>query len=503
MYKPLYNVFELVCISDPNNFFKENYTLDNFKQYKFKHLRCYAKSKVILPKSGKVVTWKTNQNKMEPKDFQYKIIKSNTNPNIYNIRMQNERKKIVVKNLAISKNRRKNQVVRIIYWNQIKLHYQLINTEILKKLKIGESVIDAIHNVEHFSTNNELNKFETEFKSNKKCQIYRKSNNEYEYALYYHDVCLAKKHLFHYDETIEEKIFNRNRLARASCSIYINPKTGRVYQVKNDTGKIILPNLEQEIQYTMNEKLEMVENVDFGNYFEEEDISNIKMLYRFQFVLTKFKSLEEIFQNFDLNPSRVAFDGHVTYFTPEASKAYRYMINVVNEKTYSNDFNYRVLKYLTYGFGIVMSELDLDKVKLMTQGDNKKFKINSMEFEVDEIKGNRITLKHDAYVQKQIKQINDEKKVEKVLYKTNPICSLVSLLRYVKIHQIGYIFTDQVINLDQALNMKFAETTEKIKFLDQLNVKIPNYDFYGNLRSGVKIIDVVKQLPLFTIAPPS
>ena len=41
MYKHQFNVFEVVCVNDPNNFFQEDYTLDNFKQYDFKSLHMF------------------------------------------------------------------------------------------------------------------------------------------------------------------------------------------------------------------------------------------------------------------------------------------------------------------------------------------------------------------------------------------------------------------------------------------------------------------------------
>jgi hypothetical protein len=54
MYKHLFNVYEVVCISDPNNFFTEDYTLDNFKQYGFRSLHKFDKNTVIEPETGKI-----------------------------------------------------------------------------------------------------------------------------------------------------------------------------------------------------------------------------------------------------------------------------------------------------------------------------------------------------------------------------------------------------------------------------------------------------------------
>lgn len=43
--------------------------------------------------------------------------------------------------------------------------------------------------------------------------------------------------------------------------------------------------------------------------------------------------------------------------------AYKYMINIVNESCYSKLYNHRLLKYFTYGFSIVLPELDIKKIQ--------------------------------------------------------------------------------------------------------------------------------------------
>jgi hypothetical protein len=54
LYKPLFNVFEIVCVHDPNNFFTPNYKLDNFTRYDFKSLHKFDKYTIIDPETSNV-----------------------------------------------------------------------------------------------------------------------------------------------------------------------------------------------------------------------------------------------------------------------------------------------------------------------------------------------------------------------------------------------------------------------------------------------------------------
>jgi hypothetical protein len=61
MHKPLYNVLEFVAISDPNNFFTNDYRLDNFDKYNFKSLHQFNKRVVIDPETGRVYPSKSTE----------------------------------------------------------------------------------------------------------------------------------------------------------------------------------------------------------------------------------------------------------------------------------------------------------------------------------------------------------------------------------------------------------------------------------------------------------
>ena len=110
------------------------------------------------------------------------------------------------------------------------------------------------------------------------------------------------------------------------------------------------------------ENLEICDGM-FSNYFEDGDNNRVKMIHRLQFVLTSYMDILSVLNAFDMYPSRVAYDGEKVYMTPMAHMAYRYMINIVNERYYSNMFDSRLSKYFSYGFSIIMPELDMKKIQ--------------------------------------------------------------------------------------------------------------------------------------------
>jgi hypothetical protein len=69
------------------------------------------------------------------------------------------------------------------------------------------------------------------------------------------------------------------------------------------------------------------------------------------------------------------------------------------------------------------------------------------------------------------------------MYKSSPFCSLVSLLRYVKINDINYRFTKDKIVPNKDGTMKFKETECTIKFLDDFSPIIKDFDWYKHLRT--------------------
>ena len=254
----------------------------------------------------------------------------------------------------------------------------------------------------------------------------------------------------------------------------IDPESGKVYR-----RKISLRN---EIS-NEDELNKLIKNKDYTNYFEDGDVNGIRMLYRLQFILTKNKNIENILNGFDLYPSRVAFDGSLTYFTKKSEQAYKYMINVVNENNYSTLFDHRLSKYFTYGFTIVLPEFNIKSIENITV-----LQLGTNKFNITHILNNCIMVEHNSHLLSQIQSIEALEKKNlangKSLYKSSLFCSLVSLLRYIKINNVSYLLTNDYIAPNEDGTMKFQESNETIQFINKIESRIPNNDYYGSYRNG-------------------
>ena len=211
------------------------------------------------------------------------------------------------------------------------------------------------------------------------------------------------------------------------------------------------------------------------------------MKYRLQFILTKNKDIKHIFNNFDIYPSYVAFDGKCTYFTKKSEQAYKYMINVVNEHNFNTLYDHRLSKYFTYGFTIVLPELDINSIKNI-----HVFDIGKNKFNIIQTVEQSVMVEYNSHLLSQISSIEalEKKSLKKgkSLYKSSLFCSFVSLLRYVKINNVSYILSNEPICMDNDNRIKFRESEEQIKFIDFIDSRIANNDFYKTYRKK-NIID--------------
>lgn len=230
------------------------------------------------------------------------------------------------------------------------------------------------------------------------------------------------------------------------------------------------------------ENLQIFEGM-FANYFEDNDASKVKMIYRIQVILTNYKTINDVLNAFDMYPSRIAFDGDNVCLTKRAVTAYKYMINIVNEKYYSNMFDSRLSKYFSYGFSIVVPELDTQKIVA-----EREIKINEFKVKALNVMGNRILIHHDSNIEEKLESIRKlEEKSKKdgcALYKSALFCSLISILRYIKINDISYLITSECIVPEKDGTMKFKERNEQIYFVNKICSRILHYDWYNNYRKG-------------------
>jgi hypothetical protein len=276
--------------------------------------------------------------------------------------------------------------------------------------------------------------------------------------------------------------FKFNSLHIYDRNTIIDPESGKVYRLKKSFRKTHRLHISSDDEISDEDEInELIKNKDYSNYFEDGDVNGVRMIYRLQFILTKNKNIENIFDGFDLYPSRVAFDGSTTYFTKKSEQAYKYMINVINENNYSTLFDTRISKYFTYGFSIVLPEFNIDTIK-----NDKVLLLGTNKFNITHILDKCIMVEHNSHLLSKIQSIEALEKKNlangKSLYKSSLFCSLVSLLRYVKINNVSYLLTNDYISPKEDGTMKFQESDETIQFIDKIESRIPNNDFYGKYR---------------------
>jgi len=271
------------------------------------------------------------------------------------------------------------------------------------------------------------------------------------------------------------KQYDFKSLHRFDKHTIIDPESGKIYRRKDKWGSD-----EEDTSFTD------IENKDFSNYFEDGDVNGVKMLLRIQFILSKYKTKTDILAGFDLYPCRVLYDGNTTYFTHKAFQAYKYMINIVNENNFSDLYDHRLSKYFVYGFSIVLPELDIQKVQV-----HYDLKISGLSFKVSNVNDKLITVEKDSHIKKLLDSLQsvEQKNLDKgkALYKSSLFCSLVSLLRYVKINNVNYLFTENIVLPDENYQMKFRESTSQIHFVNKIDSRKPGQDLYGYCRVNPNI----------------
>ncbi len=214
-------------------------------------------------------------------------------------------------------------------------------------------------------------------------------------------------------------------------------------------------------------------------YFEDGDDKGIKMKYRFQFVMHKFNSIEHVLESFDITPACVAFDGDDVFFTQNSFNSYKYGVNIVKNKKWSLMYDSRMSKYFSYGFDIIFPQdkvknIDEFKSKFDINHDNSFLQLCSLKFDIRKIIDNKIIIKHDSHKKELIEKLNEfEKECQNngktCFYRSSLFCSLVSLLRYVCINQIPYIFCEDKLVPDENGMFKFKDSCQKLEFIDKLH----------------------------------
>ena len=148
------------------------------------------------------------------------------------------------------------------------------------------------------------------------------------------------------------------------------------------------------------------------NFFEDNDSKGIRIKHRFQFVMCKFDSISHIFESFDMGPSCVAFDGNDVYFNKNSHDSYKYMVNVISNNRWTDLYDSRISKYLSYGFDIVFDEKDVKNMEFFNNNfiNSNSVSLGSLNFEIRKMESNKIIIKHDSHKKELYDIINEFEK---------------------------------------------------------------------------------------------
>jgi len=238
---------------------------------------------------------------------------------------------------------------------------------------------------------------------------------------------------------------------------------------------------------------------------ERELFCSYTIVHKIQIVVKRNDTIKHVFQNFDMHPSCVAYDGSKIIFNQHSYIAYKYMINLIDPIKSGHDrFNYRVLKYYKYGFaiGIDRSLLPASAVTLLGLGlesasasasDNripKSVKIDRCKFitkyrgrKTDEIGFFPIS---EFKIMKRDDVTNEDKNAEEIVYSESMYKSLDTdgdindLYNYIKTEDIKYCYLSAPIDTDTVDDVLNPVTME---FL--VSTRTPNYNFYDPKRVEV------------------
>ncbi|VBB18436.1 hypothetical protein YASMINEVIRUS_899 [Yasminevirus sp. GU-2018] len=178
------------------------------------------------------------------------------------------------------------------------------------------------------------------------------------------------------------------------------------------------------------------EDDDDLNIDEKFLFINNEIVHKVQIILRVHKDIEEIFHNFDMYPSCVAFDGDTTYFSEASYVAYKFMINMVDrEKASHSAYDHRSLKYYKYGFSYALDKKQINaKLLNMIESSPKMIKIGGCVFEPVAVDSNIV--------------INDGDTPEKVE---------ASRFRYVPLNNLQLVKKTQDKTTDDSCDVKSTE----------------------------------------------
>ena len=113
---------------------------------------------------------------------------------------------------------------------------------------------------------------------------------------------------------------------------------------------------------------------------------NWKTLHKFQIIVSKNESPNELINDFDFPACQIYYDSKDVYLTINAIISLETMTNFIYENKYTDTFDWRLSKYFNYGFDILMPKLDLSKI------NSSKFQLSQMTFDIETTQNNQLII---------------------------------------------------------------------------------------------------------------
>ena len=126
-----------------------------------------------------------------------------------------------------------------------------------------------------------------------------------------------------------------------------------------------------------------------SNVFEILALQNDKLYCKVQVILKMHKNIYDIISNFDMHPTRVAFDGKHVYFTRNSARSYKYMVNYLNIDTDKCIDQYDIDQYDLD----VIEDIDgniIDDINNVGNNVNGNININKNDINKNDIKKNDV-----------------------------------------------------------------------------------------------------------------
>jgi hypothetical protein len=126
-------------------------------------------------------------------------------------------------------------------------------------------------------------------------------------------------------------------------SVYVNCQFITIYKRNNNVIELLCCSKKKEF-----------ENDDC--LLSDSTFDKYNLIHKIQLITVSFSSIQSIFDAFDLDSSKVAFDGSNVFFCQNSVKSYMYLVNYLNNMDYEFTHPSRVIKYLKYGFKVASKD---------------------------------------------------------------------------------------------------------------------------------------------------